>query len=102
MMRKYPKAQRILRDMEDDKELMMWAKEGIETQLRDRPKSSEVAEYVPYGDGTLRLEYRYAGKGTRCGPYWIFRYHAGRKQRTIHIDEKSLEEAKRAVDDAFC
>ena len=68
MMRKYPKAQRILRDMEDDKELMMWAKEGIATQLRDRPKSSEVAEYVPYGDGTLRLEYRYAGKAPDIVP----------------------------------
>jgi hypothetical protein len=41
---KYLKAQQILQAKEGDKELMMWVKEGIEAHLRDRPKSSEVAE----------------------------------------------------------
>jgi hypothetical protein len=30
----------------------------------------------------------------------ISRYHVGRKQRTMYIGKKALEEAKRAVDDA--
>ena len=48
----------------------MWVKEGIEAQLRDSPKSFEVVvEQVSSGDGTLQLEYRYTGKGTRRGPY---------------------------------
>ena len=41
---KYLKAQQILQAKEGDKELMMWVKEGTETQLRDGPKNSEVAE----------------------------------------------------------
>ena len=98
-MRKYLEAQQILRKMAGDKELMMLVKDGIEAQLKAEPKSSEVAEYVPYEDGTLQLEYRFTEKGTRRGPYWMFRYHANGRQKTKYIGKVSLEEAKRRADD---
>jgi hypothetical protein len=93
------KAQRLLRELDGDKELMMLVKDGIEAQLKSKPKSSEVVQYVPHNDGTLQLEYKYTSKGTRRGPYWMFRYHARGRQKTKYIGKVSLEEAKKAADD---
>lgn len=99
-MRDYLKAQQILREMEGNTELMRFVKEGIEAQLKPTPKTSEVAEYVPHADGILQLEYRVTPKGTRRGPYWIFKYNAAGRKKSMYIGKKSLEEAKEAVDRA--
>jgi hypothetical protein len=81
------------------KELKMIA-EMAGKAAEERSPQSTVERYVPYKDGHLQLEYRVNPEtGTRRGPYWMFRYHEGGKQRTMYVGKTNEEEAKKRIDE---